>query len=225
VKERLRRGRPRPIAGESGVQAIDALRQAILNQARQQARQLLREAQSEVQGVERRAREKAEEIRQEILVQGRHETTLEKQRQISAARLEVHREELSRREDQITGVFAAANERLEQVRHSDAYPQILQRLTVEAAAALGGGELRVAANREDAELLTGGFLARAARELEEESSLTRRPGFLEARAGVLVETADGHMRFDNTFDARLDRFRDQLRARVYGILTGSAGSD
>jgi V/A-type H+-transporting ATPase subunit E len=41
----------------------------------------------------------------------------------------------------------------------------------------------------------------------------------EAHApGVVVETADGRLRFDNTFDARLERTRDELRQALAEVL-------
>ncbi len=39
--------------------------------------------------------------------------------------------------------------------------------------------------------------------------------------GVVLTTTDGSVKFDNTFEARLERMRPSLRKEVAGILTGS----
>jgi vacuolar-type H+-ATPase subunit E/Vma4 len=40
--------------------------------------------------------------------------------------------------------------------------------------------------------------------------------------GVIVETMDGHLQFDNTLETRLSRMQNSLRARVYELLTGES---
>jgi V/A-type H+-transporting ATPase subunit E len=210
-----------PVVRESQAQGVDALRQAILNQARGQARDLLRAAQAVVESVREQAEEEAASTKQEILDRARRETALEKQRHIAAARLEVHRNLLTQREEQIAGVFSAAREQLAELRRSDDYAGVLHCLIVEAAGELGGGELVVSAAEPETRLLEEAFLAEIAQDLEPETTL--RPGEVlqDTGGGVLVETADGRLRYDNTFNGRFARSQDQLRSEVYRILTTS----
>jgi len=44
---------------------------------------------------------------------------------------------------------------------------------------------------------------------------------VETMGGVILTTPDGTVRFDNTFEARLERMRPTLRKAVAGILMGS----
>ena len=44
---------------------------------------------------------------------------------------------------------------------------------------------------------------------------------IETIGGVVLTTADGSVRFDNTFEARLERMRPTLRKEVAAILTGA----
>jgi V/A-type H+-transporting ATPase subunit E len=210
-----------PVARESQVQGVDALRQAILNQARSQARDLLRSAQAVVQSVRQQAEEEAETTRQEIVGRARRETALEKQRLISAARLEVRRRLLAQREEHIATVLSAAREQLAELRRSPDYAGVLRHLIVEAASALGGGELVASGGEPETALLKESLLAEIASELERETTLRRGELLRDTTGGILVERADGRMRYDNTFDGRLARSRDQLRSEVYRILTTS----
>jgi V/A-type H+-transporting ATPase subunit E len=201
-------------------QGVEALRQAILGQAQSRARELLREAQLAVETLQRQAEQQAREIGQEIREQAQRNMEIEKQRQISAAELQAHRQILSRREEWIAAVFDAANEQLQDVRRSEAYPAILQGLIVEAARALGAGELMLMVSREDASLLDDAFLARLAQTLGD-TTLVRSETQPDTGGGVIVVNASGHVRYDNTFAGRLERFRESLRIEVYQLLTGS----
>ena len=44
---------------------------------------------------------------------------------------------------------------------------------------------------------------------------------IETMGGVILASPNGSVRFDNTFEARLERMRPNLRKEVAGILTGS----
>jgi len=44
---------------------------------------------------------------------------------------------------------------------------------------------------------------------------------LETIGGVVLSTPDGSVRFDNTFEARLERMRPTLRQEVAAVLTGA----
>lgn len=44
---------------------------------------------------------------------------------------------------------------------------------------------------------------------------------IETIGGVMLSTSDGSVKFDNTFEARLERMRPTLRKEVAGILAGS----
>jgi len=44
---------------------------------------------------------------------------------------------------------------------------------------------------------------------------------IETIGGVVLSTSNGSVKFDNTFEARLERMRPTLRKEVAGILTGS----
>lgn len=204
---------------KSIAEGIRALRQEILSKAQRQAEALLEEAKEEREAARRQAEKRAQAIREEILDEARKEATLTKQRIISAARLEAQRMLLAKREELISRVFAEVRNRLAELRRSDAYPDILRRLILEAAASLGGGELIVWANEEDMALLSDQFLAQVAQELDPGTTFRRGKSPVDIDGGVIVGRADGRMRYDNSFAARLERWKDELRSQVHRILT------
>jgi vacuolar-type H+-ATPase subunit E/Vma4 len=47
-------------------------------------------------------------------------------------------------------------------------------------------------------------------------------GELKQGTGVIVQTEDGRLQYDNTLETRLSRLKNALRSPVYHILMGEA---
>ena len=62
----------------------------------------------------------------------------------------------------------------------------------------------------------------AIRKLGTKAKVTLDEKGIDTMGGVVLSTPDGTVRFDNTFEARLERMRPTLRKDVASILTGSA---
>jgi V/A-type H+-transporting ATPase subunit E len=208
-------------------QGVQALRQAILSQAREQARNELAAAQRMVESMRQRAAEEAHEASERILESARREIDRERHRLVAAAELEKHREMLRRREGHVAQVFAQVKPRLRALAESAEYGGLLRTLICEAIAALGteGGDLVVSANERDIALLEEGLLSEIASRvgeacgLDAEVSLRLGSPLPGVDGGVLVERADGRLRYDNTFAGRFGRSESSLRAAVYEILS------
>ncbi len=61
----------------------------------------------------------------------------------------------------------------------------------------------------------------AIRKLGDKAKLSLDDGEIDTMGGVILTTPDGTVRFDNTFEARLERMRPTLRKSVAAILTGA----
>jgi V/A-type H+-transporting ATPase subunit E len=61
----------------------------------------------------------------------------------------------------------------------------------------------------------------AIRKFGSKAKLSQSDGEIDTVGGVVLTTPDGSVRFDNTFEARLERMRPTLRKEVAAILTGS----
>jgi V/A-type H+-transporting ATPase subunit E len=61
----------------------------------------------------------------------------------------------------------------------------------------------------------------AIRKLPDRAKVTLDEEPIEAMGGVVLTTPDGSVRFDNTFEARLERMKPKLRKEVAAILTGT----
>jgi V/A-type H+-transporting ATPase subunit E len=200
----------------SGAEA--GLERAIKEQAQKEARQILNDAQAQVERIRGRAQARADAEREAILARAREEDQALRSHAAAAARLGAHTLKLKRRELLLDRVFDNIRQQLASAPDWPDYQQIVRRLLHEAVHSLGTNEtLVLRADERTRQLLDESTLANLAQEL----GVRLRVGTpLPQGTGVVLETLDGHRRYDNTLEHRLARMRETLRTPVYHILMG-----
>ena len=141
--------------------------------------------------------------------------------QISAKR-EAIRAELSinerrvimeQQEQAINNIFAESLQRISEM-NDEQRSELLLKLAQESIAVLGVDTVRIKLNSADRELISGRELFASLSPvrilLEEET--------IDTVGGILVSDESGRLVHDNTFESRLARQRDMLRAKVADIL-------
>ncbi|MGD0477705.1 MAG: V-type ATP synthase subunit E [Nitrososphaerales archaeon] len=132
---------------------------------------------------------------------------------IGAAELEARNTQLKTLEKAVVEVFDAAVKELEKVSGAR-YDRSLTQLVKEGLEVIGP-RARIYCRPKDREAVSavlhklGGSQSKLV--LEEKSA--------DTDGGVVVTSMDGSVRFDNTFEARLERMRSVLRMEVSAILT------
>jgi vacuolar-type H+-ATPase subunit E/Vma4 len=196
---------------------IRSLETVITNEARQDAAKITAETESRVESIKRQAREQAEEQRDAILQQARDKAQTIQGQAVTSAQLEAQTLKLERREAVLARVMREARRGLTGVTAWPDYADIVHALIREGAEVLGADSLVIRADQTARQLLEGQVLA----DLEQELAVQLELGeALERGTGVVVATADGHRRYDNTLEKRLDRMQAALRTPVYHILMG-----
>jgi len=196
---------------------LQALSSAILDDARVDAARIIADARAEAEAVLRKAKEEAEAKRQEILQKAKAEASHIRRQGIAAANMEAQTLLLSRRERILTDIFEKAYQRLKAAPNWSGYDKIVRDLTREAITHLSAEEAVIHGDDRALDLLKQGML----KDLEKESGVRLHMGEpLTDNVGIIVETVDGHRRYDNTLGTRLNRQKDFIRAEVYRILVG-----
>ena len=198
-------------------ETIETLARAILREAREEAEQIQAEGSAKADAIRQRAREKAELERKEILDRARREAERLRSQIIAAAQLKARTMQLEHREKLLDRVFTAAKERLPGIQKRSDYDKIAVYLLREAVAQLNAKDARVRADKETQKVLKGRALDDVSKELNSQLSVQST---LETGIGVIVDTADGHLHYDNTLEIRLNRLQSALRSSVYQVLMG-----
>lgn len=198
---------------------MQLLKRAVLNEAQSDAQQVLDSAKAKADAIREHARQEAAAVRQETLARAKREAEQVRSGCVASAQLEAMKLRLKRREELLDQVFSVVEERMSAIQQWTDYDQIVREWTREAVGHLRADVIRIRADARARELMANGALA----ELSEELGVELRPAELEGvRTGIVAETIDGHRRYDNTLQARLDRWRDVLRAPVYRLLRGES---
>jgi vacuolar-type H+-ATPase subunit E/Vma4 len=202
---------------ENAKPSIDALRQDILERSRQDIRAILQEAERDAAKLLQDARDQAEGFKAEILKKANAQAEGVRRRILSGVHLEVQRQHLQVIEEALSGIFRRLSEKLEAFRKDPGYGAFLDTLMLEGVQALDAGEIRVVPGDVERALLTEERLARIEAGAERPVRLVLSPDRLP-EGGVVLESSDGRMRFDNRFSSRIRRYGDLLRRTAMKVL-------
>jgi len=197
--------------------AIEKILWAIEEQAEEEANRIvaevIAEAEAAAEEIVATARAHGQEVmeryyRQRLLP----ELRAEEARLIGEARRDSLELVMRAKEELVDQAFSVAMEELSRIRSREDYPDILRRLTQEVVDELGS-DLVIEVSPEDSELME---------KMAAEMGLNAivRPS-LECMGGLAATPRDGRILLVNTFDSRLERAREVLRAQVAVTIAGT----
>jgi V/A-type H+-transporting ATPase subunit E len=196
---------------------IEMLSRSILSDANGEAEEILAEAAAKADAIRAHAQQQADAERAGILEHASREAERIRSQVVATTQLKTRTMTLEHREKLLDRVFKAAREQLPSLEQWSDYKAIALRLLREALVQLKANEVIIHADANTTKLITEKVL----KELSEELKLSLTLGKpLEKGTGVVVESADGHLNYDNTLETRLGRLQNQLRSPVYHLLMG-----
>jgi vacuolar-type H+-ATPase subunit E/Vma4 len=196
---------------------IRSLETVITTEARQDAAKITAETESHIESIKRQALEQADRQRNAILKQAQEKVETLQSQAVTSAQLEAQTLKLERRETLLARVMSEARRRLAGVTEWPEYSSVVRHLIREGVEVLGAESLVIQADETTRRMLDDHVLAA----LQEDLAVQLELGApLERGTGVVIVTADGHRRYDNTLETRLARMQAALRTPVYHILMG-----
>jgi vacuolar-type H+-ATPase subunit E/Vma4 len=196
---------------------IETLSRAILDEANVESAQILSDAHAKADSIRQRAHDQAAAERKEILDRAYQEAQRIRSQSVATAQLKARTMTLEHREKLLNSVFAKARKDLGNIEKWSDYEAIARHLLKEAIQQLGASSVRVHADPITQKALTG----KPVDDISQELKVTIEFGDPIAKGtGVVVETTDGHLQYENTLENRLNRLQNVLRSPVYHILIG-----
>lgn len=191
----------------------DKLEQSLLERARELAREQISHAEDERERLLQVARERLQHRRRQHQQQMQELGERHYRQQLQAAELQIQARLERLRWTLIESTLAELDTKLESLCDDEQrYGDTLEQWLDEAAAALPGvEEVELQLNQRDSE--------RFAARLGKRYRLSDEP--LTDRGGLVLRSADGRMRFDNSFSGRRKRLGDALFRTVSERLFGS----
>lgn len=196
---------------------IRVLERAILQEASGEAQRIAADARARVSSLREEAQARLEADRAAIIARANAEADSLLAQTVAEVRLTAQSLQLGRREQLLDQAFSSARARLAEVAQRPGYVEIAVFLLREAAKHLESDEMIVKADSVTAQYLDEASLESLGHDLGIRLMMGEP---LADGTGIVLETPDGHRRFDNSLETRLDRMHDRLRAPVFHILMG-----
>jgi len=133
---------------------------------------------------------------------------------VGAAELEARNAQLKSLEKAVNEAFNHATAEISELSGA-LYEKAMAKLIKDGLDIIGPGA-RVQCASKDRRVV-----ASAIRKLEGKAKVTLDDESIQAIGGVAIATPDGSIRFDNTFEARLERMKPSLRKEIAAVLTAS----
>ena len=195
------------------IQDADAEALRILNQASKRADEILEAAKQESSYDENVDRSRIRDSHQATDRERVREAMSEYTALLSSYKAEI-----------MDSIYQETQRRIKIHVDSDEYLPTVEGLIVEAGIALGGGEITVWVNQEDAGRASGELLAMASAEVTKvtgkETRLTLSHEHLDAVGGARLVQTESKAAVDNTFQGRLKRLREQKQSELEKMVFG-----
>jgi len=198
---------------------IEKIEEIIINEAKAKAEEIITKAKEKAQKILDEAKREAEKEVNEIINRRKADAEARARRIMSEARLEARLKLLNAKEEVISNAFDTALERLKELCQTPEYKEVLENLIKDAAITIGGGNLEVLLS-ENTNIEPD--LSKIAKEVEKQTgtatSIVISKDKVKSIGGAIVRSLDQSFTVDNTFEARLERVREQLRVSVANVL-------
>ena len=195
---------------------------SIMSEAQSKADVIIQEAEKETSLIQEEGDREATSEKEKILENANKQSAMKYQQLISEAKMNSRRAELEAREEVIETAFKNAEEELQKIAEgsSEEYKESLKKIIKEASVEIGGGELVLSTKEEDTAKIKSS-IPTLEKEIEAETGNKTTLEIGEnARTigGAVVKTKNGDVEVNNTFEARLSRYKKSLRSEVAKVL-------
>lgn len=206
---------------------VDKIISHIETEAEKEISETLLKAQDEADTIRKAAQEKAKRETEKVLSNGKRAASLEGQKIIAEARINVRRTRMDSQEEAIVASFNAAQKALEELaekgkRDNLNYRDIMFNLIVSASEIVAGKKLELVFNKRDSKTFNKETLKEARESIKEktgrEISLSLTGETIQCLGGVVVRDLENQVEVDNTLETKLNQLKDNLRVDVAKIL-------
>jgi len=208
---------------------IDKIISHIETEAEREISETLRKAQEEADIITKAAQEKAKREAERVLSNGKRAASLEGQKIIAEARINVRRKRMDSQEEAIVASFSAAQKALEELaekgkRDNLNYKDIMLNLIISASEIVAGNKLELVFNKRDSKTFNKETLKEARESIKKttgrDTSLSLTDDTIQCIGGVVVRDLENQVEVDNTLETKLNQLKESLRVDVARILFG-----
>ncbi len=199
-------------------EGLSAIAREVLEDVQREAEALIASAEKDAQRTLRAAKDEAEKNYQATVDLGTAKAEAEKRKNMSLTEVDIRNRLLQTKETLVDKALQTAQERLSAFTKTKRYHTYLLELIEGTAKKIRSKSLIISVNATDRAWLAQGEFKKLARKLHLELTLAEKAETV--MGGCKIQTADGKIVADNTFDNRLQELRPTLRVEVARVLFG-----
>ncbi|KKN12145.1 hypothetical protein LCGC14_1019480 [marine sediment metagenome] len=204
--------------------SADALIEALLSEAHETAEKIIQDAkkmaQSTLEEQRKKGRERAREIVISIDKKAQNDSVIIKLRNTTSAESKAKWLILEKKHALIENVLNQVKSELRTRIKTDKYVDVLKNLIVEGGIIVSATDLEVILNERDSTLLMD--LDKLAEKIGErtgtKTKITKSGKKIDAIGGAIIQTTDGKIVMNNTFEGMLNNFKSEIRFKIAKIL-------
>ncbi|MBN2184007.1 MAG: V-type ATP synthase subunit E [Candidatus Krumholzibacteriota bacterium] len=210
-------------------ESVDRIVSQIIEDGEKEIASITDKAERTASEITEKAEKNGEAIAEKILKESQEKGEAIHRRTLSSVNIEVKRTRLKAREEIVSAINLKVLGALENIRSGGDYPDLMADMIVEAVMGLEGSSFQVYADRGDIDLLKNEVF-----DIVREKALGKgiKIELLEAMVlekssigGARVGVPGGRVIFDNTFEARIYRMRDDIRNIIFEEVFEPEGSE
>ena len=196
----------------------EALRDAVLTDAKARAYSILQDAQKAVESGAGKIDADIATRKADALARADTDAARRRQQLMAEVESDLRRESLAFRESLIAEVVATAKKKLAAVSADrEAYRPYLLALAIEGAQAISSEKVKLSLRAEDRPLADSAFIDALRSATGKWAEVA--PESIRATGGLIIAGADGRERCDVTFDGRLERQMAEIRAAIWARMS------
>ncbi len=204
--------------------SADALIEALLSEAHETAEKIIQDVKKTVQGTLEEQRKKGRERARGIVIsidkKAQTDSVIIKLRDTASAESKAKWLILEKKHALIENVLNQVKDELRTMIKTDKYIQVLEDLIVEGGIIVGAIDLEVILNERDSSLPLD--LDKLAERISEKTGLktkiTKSEKKIDAIGGAIIQTTDGKIVMNNTFEGMLKNSESEIRFKIAQIL-------
>jgi vacuolar-type H+-ATPase subunit E/Vma4 len=204
--------------------SADALIEALLSEAHETAEKIIQDVKKTVQGTLEEQRKKGRERAREIVIsidkKARNDSVIIKLRNTASAERKANWLILEKKHALIENVLNQVKDELRTWIKTNKYIHVLENLIVEGGIIVGATELEVILNERDSTLsLDLDKLAeKIGKETGTKTKITKSAKEIGVIGGAMIQTTDGKIVMNNTFEGMLNNSDSEIRFKIAQIL-------
>jgi V/A-type H+-transporting ATPase subunit E len=199
--------------------SVDKICERIREDGDAEIESIIEKAKQTADDIIARANSAGEAAAEKILKEAQEKGGIASKRLLSSVNLEVKRAKLKAREEVVQEINERVGAALKDYRASGDYGAVLTGLALEAIRSLDGDSFIVRAAPEDIGIVEKEVFPSLRAKLKEEgrdvTRLAAEPLDRPVSGGVQVGVPGGNVIYDNTFEARLYRLREEIRNIIF----------